>query len=144
MRAPAPDPFRLPGPLGGTLGLPAGAVAAMAAWASGGSPVAGAVLAAVAAAALAAVTTPVGALGAAALCWACADGFVVNRFGTLGGGARDLWLLAVVAAAAAAAWTAGALVRRLVGRPIRRPRLPRDYAGGILPVPPRHGTARPL
>ncbi len=118
MLAPAPssfrnaeNPFVVPGPVGAVLGLPAGAVAALVAWAFGGSPVAGAVFAAAAAATIAALSTAAGALGAAALCWACADGFVLNRFGVLGGGRTDLVALAVVAGAATLAFAAATVLR---------------------------------
>jgi hypothetical protein len=131
----APGPI-VPGGVGAVLGLPAGAVAALVAWAFGGAPVAGVVLAAAAAATLAAVTTPLGALGAAALCWACADGFVLHRFGTLGDGRADLLALAAVAAAAAVAYLVGATVRH-----VRAARLARGYAARDIPVPlPRVGT----
>jgi hypothetical protein len=103
----------IPGPVGATLGLPAGAVATIVAWAFGGAPGTGIVLAAVAAAALAAATSAPGALGAAAQCWACADGFVLNRFGTLGDGHADLVALVAVLTAATAAHVLAVLVRRV-------------------------------
>jgi hypothetical protein len=110
----------LSGAVGGALGLPAGVVAAFAAWAFDGNPTTGIVLAAVAAMALAALTTTTGAVVAGALSWACYDGFVLHRFGTLEGGRADLVALGVVVAAAVAAQLVGAVVRH-AGRE-RRPR----------------------
>jgi K+-sensing histidine kinase KdpD len=101
----------LSGAVGGVLGLPAGAGAAIAAWAFGGDPTIGIVLAAGAAIALATLTTTVGAVIAGALCWACYDGFVLHRFGTLDGGRADLVALGVVVVAAVAARVVAAAVR---------------------------------
>jgi hypothetical protein len=101
----------LPGAVGGVLGLPAGAVAAMAAWALGGSPTTGLVLATAAAATLGAIATTPGAVVAATLCWACYDGFVLHTLGTLEGGRADLVALAVVVVAALAAQLVGAVTR---------------------------------
>lgn len=131
----APGPV-VPGAVGAVLGLPVGAGAALVTWALGGAPIAGIVLAAVAAATLAAVTTPIGAIGAAALCWACVDGFVLNRFGTLGDSRADLLALGIIAASAVAAYTAGALLRHL-----RAERFTRDYAAHDVPVPLPHARS---
>jgi hypothetical protein len=109
----------LSGAVGGVLGLPAGAVAAIAAWAFDGNPTTGIVLAAVAAMALAALTTTTGAVVSGALSWACYDGFVLHRFGTLEGGRADLVALGVVVVAVVAAQLVGAVVRH-AGRE-RRP-----------------------
>jgi hypothetical protein len=98
--------------MGGALGLPAGAAAALVAWTFGGGATTGLVLAALAAAWLGALTTPPGAVVAAAQCWACFDGFVVHRFGSLGGGRADLLALAVVAGAGLAVAAAATVVRR--------------------------------
>lgn len=113
----------LPGAVGGVLGLPAGAVAAMAAWAFGGSPTTGLVLATAAAVTLGAIATTPGAVLAAALCWACYDGFVLHSLGTLEGGRADLVALAVVVGAAVAAQLVGALTRhaRAVGAAVDLP-----------------------
>jgi hypothetical protein len=110
----------LSGAVGGALGLPAGAVAAIAAWAFDGNPTTGIVLAAVAAMALAALTTTTGAVVTGALSWACYDGFVLHRLGTLEAGRADLVALGVVVVAAVAAQLVGAVVRH-AGRE-RRPR----------------------
>ena len=99
------------GPVGGVLGLPAGAVAAIAAWAFAGDHTTGLVFAAAAAVILAAMTTTVGAVVTASLSWACYDGFVLHRFGTLDIGHGDLIALGIVVGAALAA-RAGAAIGR--------------------------------
>jgi hypothetical protein len=120
------------GAVGGVLGLPAGAVAAIAAWAFGGDHTTGLVFAAAAAVILASMTTTVGAAVTASLSWACYDGFVLHRFGTLDGGRADLTALGIVAGAALTARAVAAVVRH-----VRTAEGRRDYAA---PVPPE---ARP-
>jgi K+-sensing histidine kinase KdpD len=118
----------MPGAVGGVLGLPAGAIAAIAAWAFAGDHTTGLVFAAGAAVILASMTTTVGAVVTASLCWACFDGFVLHRFGTLDGGRDDLVALGIVVAAALAARAIAAVVRH-----IRTPEGQRDYAAPVLP-----------
>ncbi len=106
---------RLPavsGPSGAALGLPAGAAGALLTWTLGGDPTIGLVLAAATAVWLAALTTPLGALVAAAQCWACFDGFVVHRLGTLEGGPVDIVAFGIVACAAVAAQAVRAMATR--------------------------------
>jgi hypothetical protein len=116
------------GPVGGVLGLPAGAVAAIAAWVFAGDHTTGLVLAAAAAVILAAMTTTVGAVVTASLTWACYDGFVLHRFGTLEGGRGDLIALGIVVGAALAARGAAAVVRH-----VRTTESRRDYPSTVLP-----------
>lgn len=99
--------------VGAALGLPAGAVAALVTCGLGGALGLGVALAAVVAAAISAVTTGPGALLGAAQCWACIDGFVVNRFGVLRADRTDLIALAVVLTAAVAAVLLAAIWRRM-------------------------------
>jgi hypothetical protein len=144
----------LSGAVGGVLGLPAGAVAAFAAWAFDGNPTTGIVLAAVGAMALAALTTTTGAVVAGALSWACYDGFVLHRFGTLEGGRADVVALGVVVVAAVAARLVGAVVRhagrarrpRAVSPPLSRPDVAQGRAVGAdrqCSVPAPSGRRRP-
>ena len=108
------------GAVGGVLGLPAGAVAAITAWAFAGDHTTGLVFAAAAAVILAAMTTTVGAVVTASLSWACYDGFVLHRFGTLESGRGDLIALGIVVGAALAARTVAAVVRHVRTAEIRR------------------------
>lgn len=103
-------------PLGAVAGLVAGVVVAAATWLlAGGSPAVAAALTLVAVMAVGALTSPLGAVVAAACCWGVVDGFVLNSFGELGAGPDDLGLLAVAAAAAAVFSGAAFVVRRTTG-----------------------------
>jgi hypothetical protein len=99
--------------VGAALGLPAGAVAALVTCGLGGALGLGIALAAAIAAAISTVTTGPGALLSAAQCWACIDGFIVNRFGELRADRTDLIALAVVLTAAVAAALLTAIWRRV-------------------------------
>ena len=99
--------------VGAALGLPAGAVTALVTCGLGGALGLGIALAAVVAAAISMVTTGPGALLGAAQCWACIDGFVVNRFGELRADRTDLIALAVVLTTAVAAALLVAIWRRM-------------------------------
>jgi K+-sensing histidine kinase KdpD len=116
------------GAVGGVLGLPAGAVAAIAAWAFAGDPTTGLVFAAGAAVLLAAMTTTVGAVVTASLSWACYDGFVLHRFGTLEGGRGDLIALGIVLGAALAARAVTGVIRQ-----VRTAESRRDYPANVPP-----------
>jgi hypothetical protein len=120
------------GAVGGVLGLPAGAVAAIAAWAFAGDHTIGLAFAAAVAVILAAMTTTVGAVVTASLSWACYDGFVLHRFGTLDSGRVDLSALGIVVGTALAARAVAAVVRH-----VRTAEGRRDYAA------PVHPEARP-
>ncbi|MCH6170496.1 hypothetical protein [Pseudonocardia alaniniphila] len=124
----APAQPLMSGPVGGVLGLPAGAVAAIAAWAFAGDHTMGLVFAAAAAVTLAAMTTTVGAVVTASLSWACYDGFVLHRFGTLEGGRGDLIALGIVVGAALTARAAAAVVQH-----IRTTESRRDYPADVPP-----------
>lgn len=120
MFAPRPvdDPTPpLPGPVGAATGLPCGVAAVAVTWALGGDPAIGLALAVVAAVLIGARTTVPGAVVGAALCWACYDGFVVNRFAVLGGSRGELAALASLAAVAVGASAVRALIAR--GYPAR-------------------------
>jgi K+-sensing histidine kinase KdpD len=134
---PAAVPVRpsLSGAVGGVLGLPAGAVAALTAWAFAGDHTTGLVFAALAAITLAALTTTIGAAVAACLCWACFDGFVLHRFGTLEASRNDLLALGVVLGAALAVRGVAAAVR-YAGTSGRTTEAPRGYAASVLPEAP--------
>ena len=95
-----PAPPAVPGAVGAVLGLPLGAVAALGAWVFGGGAATGLTLALAAAVWLGTATSVLGGVVAAAQTWACYDGFVLHRFGTLQGGRADLVALGVIAAAA--------------------------------------------
>ena len=106
----------LPGPAGAALGLPAGAVASLVTWTFGGDPTTGLVLATLAAVAIGASTSWTGTVVAALQCWACLDGFVLHRFGSLHAGAADLLALGVVAGVALAAHLVTALLIAVLRR----------------------------
>ncbi|MDN5918022.1 MAG: hypothetical protein L0I76_23495 [Pseudonocardia sp.] len=100
----------LPRPVAAALGMPAGIAAALLATGLGGGPATGTVCAALAALAIGCRAPVTGAAGAAVLCWAFVDGFVLHRFGELHAGAPDLVALAVVLAAGlSGSLTAGAV-----------------------------------
>jgi hypothetical protein len=117
--------------VGAALGLPAGAVTALVTCGLGGALGLGIALAAVVAAAISMVTTGPGALLGAAQCWACIDGFVVNRFGELRADRTDLVALAVVVTAAVTTTLLAAIWRRM-----RAPVL--DPAHALLPIDVPH------
>lgn len=125
------DLDRVPGPLGAGLGLPVGLAAVFLTWSVGGNPTAGLVLASIAAAAVAAVTTIPGGTVAGGLCWACYDGFVVNRLGTLTVGQAELVAFAIVVTTALVTGIAANLLRKLVDVCLRDDRGigPREPAG---------------
>ncbi len=120
----APQPVTVarppvPAGVGGALGLPAGAAAALLADVVGTGPTGGLVLAAAVAAVLGAVTSPRGALVAAAQVWACWDGFVLHRLGTLQADGADLAGIAAVAGVALVASVLVAVRARRAARPRR-------------------------
>lgn len=92
--------------MGAALGLPVGVAAALATWLLGGDHTVGLVLATAAAAWVASQTTVAAALVATLQCWACFDGFVLHRLGSLESGPADVAALALIAAAALATRTA--------------------------------------
>lgn len=104
--------------VGVALGLPAGVAAVLATWLLGGEPSIGLLLVTVAAVAVGARTAPTTAITAAAVCWACYDGFVVHREGVLG---VDTTSLSMVVGGALVAAVARALV---LHRPTVRPAYP--------------------
>jgi hypothetical protein len=91
---------------GVALGLVAGLAATLLAWVfgAGTEPVVGLLAATSAAAAVAWWTAVPDGLAAAAVCWACYDGFVVHRFGELGFGGDDIAALLIMLGVAVLSW----------------------------------------